>query len=83
MQKEMKSMKEFDVYEEVPIEQCSQEDIDSALDCKWVKRWKTANTVRCRLTARGMLSRKHGSRHSVRKYTYIGDTQSTACYDVV
>ena len=27
MQKEMKSMKEFDVYEEVPIEQCSQEDI--------------------------------------------------------
>ena len=53
MQKEMKSMKEFDVYEEVPIEQCSQEDIDSALDCKWVKCWKTANTVRCRLTARG------------------------------
>ena len=46
-------MKEFDAYEEVPIKQCSQEDIDSELDCKWVKRWKTANIVRCRLTARG------------------------------
>jgi len=27
-------VKEFDVYEEVSIEQRSQEDIDSALDCK-------------------------------------------------
>ena len=83
MQKEMKSMKEFDVYEEVPIEQCSQEDIDSALDCKWVKRWKTANTVRCRLTARGCFQ-ENMDQDTVRKYTYIGDTQSTTtCYDVV
>lgn len=28
MQTEMKSMKSFDVYDEIPIEHCSQEDID-------------------------------------------------------
>ena len=32
MQTEMKSMKSFDVYDEIPIEHCSQEDIDNALD---------------------------------------------------
>ena len=30
MQTEMKSMKSFDVYDEIPIEHCSQEDIDNA-----------------------------------------------------
>ena len=42
MQTEMKSMKSFDVYDEIPIENCSQEDIDNALDGTWVKRRKTA-----------------------------------------
>ena len=32
MQTEMKSMKSFDVYNEIPIENGSQEDIDNALD---------------------------------------------------
>ena len=53
MQTEMKSMKSFDVYDEIPIEHCSQEDIDNALDGTWVKRRKTATKVRCRLCVRG------------------------------
>eukprot|EP00438_Fugacium_kawagutii_P003018 Skav203149 [mRNA] locus=scaffold626:61922:63415:+ [translate_table: standard] len=46
-------MKGFDVFDEIPLEQCSQEDIDNALDCRWVKRRKTPRKVRCRLVARG------------------------------
>ena len=53
MQTEMTSMKSFDVYDEIPIEHCSQEDIDNALDGTWVKRRKTATKVRCRLCVRG------------------------------
>ena len=53
MQTEMKSMKSFDVYDEIPIQHCSQEDIDNALDGTWVKRRKTASKVRCRLCVRG------------------------------
>ena len=53
MQTEMKSMKSFDVYDEIPIEHCSQEDIDNALDGSWVKRRETATKVRCRLCVRG------------------------------
>ena len=53
MQIEMKSMKSFDVYDEIPIEKCSQEDIDNAWDGTWVKRRKTAAKVRCRLCVRG------------------------------
>ena len=53
MQTEMKSMKSFDVYDEIPIEHCSQEDIDNALDGTWVKRRKAATKVRCRLCVRG------------------------------
>ena len=41
MMEEMKSMKGFEVYDEIPIDNCSQEDIDNALDCTWVKRRKT------------------------------------------
>ena len=46
MQIEIKSMKNFDVYDEIPIEGCSQEDIDKALDCTWIKQRKTATEVR-------------------------------------
>ena len=53
MQKEMKSMKDFDVYEEVPLTECSQEDIDGALESLWVKTWKTAEMVRARLVVQG------------------------------
>ena len=53
MMEEMKSMKGFEVYDEIPIENCSQEDIDNALDCTWVKCRKTPRKVRCQLVARG------------------------------
>ena len=53
MKLEMNSMKGFEVYDEIPIENCSQDDIDNALDCTWVKRRKTPRKVRCRLVARG------------------------------
>ena len=42
-------MKNFDAYDEIPIETCSQEDIDNALDCTWTKQRKTATRVECRL----------------------------------
>ena len=53
MNKEMKSMKDFDVYKEVPIEQCSQSDIDGAIGVCWVKRWKTDVELRMRLVVQG------------------------------
>ena len=48
-------MKSFDVYDEIPIANCSQEDIYNALDGTWVKQRKTATKVRCRLCVRGCL----------------------------
>ena len=49
---EIRSMKNFDVYDKIPIENCSQEDIDNALDCTWTKQRKTATQVECRLCVR-------------------------------
>ena len=49
---EIRSMKSFDVYDEIPIENCSQEDINNALDCTWTKQRKTATQVECRLCVR-------------------------------
>ena len=46
---EIRSIKNFDVYDEIPIENCSQEDIDNALNCTWIKQRKTATRVECRL----------------------------------
>ena len=45
-------MKNFDVYDEIPIENCSQKDIDNALDCTWTKQRKTETQVECRLCVR-------------------------------
>ena len=53
MQKEMGSMDGFDVYVQVPIHECTQEDMDNALDTRWVKVWKTATNLRVRLVTRG------------------------------
>ena len=53
MMEEMNSMTGFEVYDEIPIERRSQEDIDNALDCTLVKRRKTPRRVPCRLVARG------------------------------
>ena len=49
---EIRSMKSFDVYDEIPIENCSQEDINNALDCTWTKQRKTATQVECQLCVR-------------------------------
>ena len=49
---EIRSMKNFDVYDVIPIENRSQEDIDNALDCTWTKQRKTATQVECRLCVR-------------------------------
>ena len=53
MDREMSSMKDFNVYSEIPIEQTTKEQRDSAIDLKWVKRWKTESELRMRLVARG------------------------------
>ena len=48
---EIRSMRNF-VYDEIPIEDCSQEDIDNALDCTWIRQRKDATQVECRLCVR-------------------------------
>ena len=53
MLKEMNSMKNFDVHDEVKVEDCTQEQIDEALDCRWVKVWKDDDELRCRVVVRG------------------------------
>ena len=53
MDKEMDSMKTFGVYTEIPIDKVTQEQYDSAIDLRWVKRWKTESELRMRLVARG------------------------------
>ena len=53
MMKEMDSMKNFEVYDEVKVDECTQEQIDGALDCRWVKVWKSEDELRCRVVVRG------------------------------
>ena len=51
--KEMDSMRNFEVYDEVKVDDCTQEQIDCALDCRWVKVWKSEDELRCRVVVRG------------------------------
>ena len=53
MDREMNSMKEFNVYTETPIDKITPEKNNSAIDLRWVKRWKTHSELRMRLVARG------------------------------
>ena len=53
MKKEMDSMKKFDVYDGVPLSECTPDEINGALPTKWVKTWKTADTVRARVVVMG------------------------------
>ena len=46
-------MKEFNVYTETPIDKITPEQYNSAIDLRWVKRWKTDSELRMRLVARG------------------------------
>ena len=45
MKKEMNALKSFDVYDEVKIEDCTPEQTDEALDCRWVKVRKDENEL--------------------------------------
>ena len=53
MMKEMDSMRNFEVYDEVKVDDCTQEQIAGALDCRWVKVWKSEDELRCRVVVRG------------------------------
>ena len=53
MIKEMNSMKEFDVYDEVMVKGCTEEQVSEALDCRWVKVWKNETDLRCRVVVTG------------------------------
>ena len=53
MNKELKSMQDFSVYTEKPNEQCTEEEIESAIGLKWVKRWKSDEELQMRLVAQG------------------------------
>ena len=65
MMKEMDSMRNFEVYDEVKVDDCTQEQIDGALDCRWVKVWKSEDELRCRGCERlfPLTSRDHSSNH--------------------
>ena len=47
MIKEMNSMKDFDVYDEVLVKDCTDEQV------RWVKVWKNETDLRCRVVGRG------------------------------
>eukprot|EP00439_Symbiodinium_sp_Y106_P077642 s1065_g16.t1 len=49
MMKEMNPMKDFDVYDEVLVKDCTEEQVNEALDCRWVKVWKNGTDLRCRV----------------------------------
>eukprot|EP00439_Symbiodinium_sp_Y106_P067748 s532_g11.t1 len=52
MMKEMNSKKDFDVYDEVLVKDCTDEQANEALDCRWVKVWKNDTDLRCRVVVR-------------------------------
>ena len=51
--KEMTSMKDFDVCDEVLVKDCTDEQVNGAPDCRWVKVWKNETDLRCRVVVRG------------------------------
>ena len=53
MKKEMFSMKNFDVFDEVPTSSRSEEALSEAISTRWVKVRKSDGTVRCRIIVRG------------------------------
>ena len=57
MNKEMTSIKDFDVYEEKLITECTSEQLENAISTKWVKRAK-GDGVKCRVCVRGYTIKK-------------------------
>ena len=77
MNKEMKSMKDFTVYTEKPIEECAEEQVRNAIGVKWVKRWKRHRFAN-EIVGASMLPGRTGVgfRHTFRQHTFIGHSQS-------
>ena len=75
--KEMQSMKDFDVYDEVPVKDCTDEQINEALDCRWVKVWKNETDLRCRVVVRGCFQNveKNEGRQPLCIHTVTGDNE--------
>ena len=55
MTKEMKSMRDFGVFDEVDIDNVPREAVESAISMKWVKLRKPDGAVRCLTVARGYM----------------------------
>ena len=53
VKKEVKSMQDFQVFDEIAVEQVPDELSQQAISTKWVKTRKGDGAVRCRLVARG------------------------------
>ena len=53
MKKDMLSMKNFDVFDEVPTSSLSEEALSEAISTRWVKVRKSDGTVNCRIVVRG------------------------------
>ena len=53
MQKEMRSMRDFDVFDEVDTKTLSEETLSKAISTRWVKVRKSDGKVRCRIVVRG------------------------------
>ena len=53
MTKEMKSMRDFDVFDEVSVDNVSPEALNSAISARWVKLRLPDGTARCRIVGRG------------------------------
>ena len=53
MKKEVKSTQDFQVFDEIAVEQVPDELSQQGISTKWVKTRKGDGTVRCRLVARG------------------------------
>ena len=58
LMKEMNSIKDFDVCDEVLVKDCTDEQVNEALDCRWVKVWKNETDLRCRVVVRGCFLHK-------------------------
>ena len=53
MQKEMRSMRDFDVFDEVDTKTLPEETLSKAISTRWVKVRKSDGKVRCRVVVRG------------------------------
>ena len=53
MNKEMKSMLNFDVFEEFKMSDLTPEQLETVISTRWVKTRKSDGTCRCRIVVRG------------------------------